>query len=126
MIKWLLTQWAGVQTRCLQREQDRKLAKRFLKEQAATAAFMFRLGERMRRESLPPRCVAVYEMILKWSQDDPIKIKQAALYLFLWELEEKKTSIHWEVSDIVLEIEKLEKVNGDLAIRKNQKAVSTE
>lgn len=107
MKKWLLTLWTGIQAHRLEREQHCKLAEHDRKEQEATAIFMLGLGDRMRRDNLPTRCEAVYETILKWANDDTDKIKQAALYLFLWELEQKRHSIAWEVSDIVLEIETL-------------------
>jgi hypothetical protein len=95
------------QARRLRAKQHAKLMEHASIEVEKTGQFLHALGERMRTESLPPRCPAIYEMILDWCGDNSIKRKQAALYLFLWEVEEKKRAIQWEVADIDLELEQM-------------------
>jgi hypothetical protein len=102
-MKWL----ERLRARKLAAEQQRRLREFARLDAEKTQEFLQFLGDKIRTDNLPARCPYVYEMILEWSQDDPIKIKQAALYLFLWEVEEKRAAISWEVNDIALEIEQM-------------------
>lgn len=94
----------NLKARRLRKEQNAKLMEHARAEEVKTAEFLQLLGERIVHEHLPTRCTAVYEMILDWCGNNTCKQKQAALYLFIWEVEEKKRAMSWEVIDIAFEL----------------------
>jgi hypothetical protein len=106
-MNWFQFQWERLKAFRLKLTQDAKLAEHARREAEKTAEFFQSLGERIVADHLPTRCDAVYETVLNWAGDNNIKRKQAALYLFLWEVEEKKNAMAWEVSDIAHELDQM-------------------